>query len=376
MRIDGIVYQANRNLLRGSVAAPHPRGTTFEQTLTVVQAAPEGNTAGAPRETAPAASHVVRRGDTLSHIVLNAMRTESTRPSTADLYAAVRAVARANGLANPDIIHPGQTIDLSSILPAAAVAAAPAPPAPVDEPQAAPPLASTPPADTAPARALSAMAALPDRTPAATLTRPGSRPSFRAGRSATQRLSRPMGGPREVRADPTPFQLTASYSLLDPHLAGYLPATPKSSPALAALSMPTANTSWDALLETPGSITSEFGPRRDPFTGQPDFHAGIDIAADFGARVRPFREGVVRFSGWRPGYGKVVIVRHDDGVESVYGHNAANLVEVGERVNPESVIALLGNTGRSTGPHLHFEVRVNGRAVNPVSYLEGVRAAD
>ncbi|HNT89062.1 MAG TPA: M23 family metallopeptidase, partial [Candidatus Hydrogenedentes bacterium] len=148
------------------------------------------------------------------------------------------------------------------------------------------------------------------------------------------------------------------------------------SPALAALSMPTANTSWDALLETPGSITSEFGPRRDPFTGQPDFHAGIDIAADFGARVRPFREGVVRFSGWRPGYGKVVIVRHDDGVESVYGHNAANLVEVGERVNPESVIALLGNTGRSTGPHLHFEVRVNGRAVNPVSYLEGVRAAD
>jgi len=112
-----------------------------------------------------------------------------------------------------------------------------------------------------------------------------------------------------------------------------------------------------------GRVTSAFGWRRWRH------HDGIDIAAPYGTPVTAARDGVVIFAGWYYAYGKAVIVDHGDGLQTLYGHNSRLRVRVGQRVRKGDVIANVGSTGNSTGPHLHFEVRINGRAVNPMKYL-------
>lgn len=119
-----------------------------------------------------------------------------------------------------------------------------------------------------------------------------------------------------------------------------------------------------------GRITSSFGRRRHPITGQVQTHDGIDIAAATGTAVKVTADGVVRFSGTRAGYGRVVVVDHGYGFETVYGHNSRNVVSAGQRVKRGQVIAYLGSTGTSTGPHVHYEVRISGRPVNPRSYMD------
>jgi len=119
-----------------------------------------------------------------------------------------------------------------------------------------------------------------------------------------------------------------------------------------------------------GWITSPFGYRRSPFTGRREFHEGIDIAAPVGAPIRVPADGVVVFAGRNGGYGKVVVVDHGYGFSTRYGHCSRILVRVGERVKRGQVIARVGNTGRSTAPHLHYEVRVGKVAVNPYYYLK------
>ena len=109
--------------------------------------------------------------------------------------------------------------------------------------------------------------------------------------------------------------------------------------------------------------------RKDPFTGRPAFHSGVDLAVATGTRIYPFKSGEVVFSGRKGGYGNVVIVRHADGTETRYGHNSKNLVTVGQRVGTHTPLGEVGSTGRSTGPHLHFEVRRHGRPVDPMSVL-------
>lgn len=116
-----------------------------------------------------------------------------------------------------------------------------------------------------------------------------------------------------------------------------------------------------------GERTSEYGWRRDPFTGQRAWHAGIDIAAPEGTPVRAARDGTVVFSGRERGYGNLVVVEHEGGVRTYYGHNKANEVAEGQSVKAGQVLAQVGQTGRATGPHLHFEVRVDGRSVDPAS---------
>ena len=116
-------------------------------------------------------------------------------------------------------------------------------------------------------------------------------------------------------------------------------------------------------------ITSGFGMRKDPFNGQPSFHRGVDLALKTGTDVYPVDEGIVKFSGWQAGYGRVVIVGHEDGTETLYAHNSTNIVTPGQRVTPDEVIAKSGSSGRSTGPHLHFEVRRDGRAIDPMPFL-------
>ncbi|RMG04210.1 MAG: peptidase M23 [Nitrospirae bacterium] len=119
-------------------------------------------------------------------------------------------------------------------------------------------------------------------------------------------------------------------------------------------------------LPVDGRISSPFGMRKDPFTGKERFHKGVDIAAPLNSPVYPHAEGVVVFSGKLKGYGNVVIVRHPDGVVTKYAHNAENLVRSGDHVSPDNPIALVGSTGRATGPHLHYEMIVDGRAVDPL----------
>ncbi len=119
-----------------------------------------------------------------------------------------------------------------------------------------------------------------------------------------------------------------------------------------------------------GWITSPFGYRKSPFTGRREFHEGIDIAAPVGAPIRVPADGVVVFAGRNGGYGKMVVVDHGYGFSTRYGHCSKILVRVGEKVKRDQVIARVGNTGRSTAPHLHYEVRVGKVAVNPYYYLK------
>lgn len=116
-------------------------------------------------------------------------------------------------------------------------------------------------------------------------------------------------------------------------------------------------------------MTSRFGYRTDPFTGKREFHSGLDFAAPTGSKVSTVAAGVVNWSGRHPEYGNMVEVKHGDGVVTRYAHNKSNLVKAGDVVKKGQVIALSGSTGRSTAPHVHFEVYKNGRVVDPASYI-------
>lgn len=118
-----------------------------------------------------------------------------------------------------------------------------------------------------------------------------------------------------------------------------------------------------------GFITSPFGERIDPFTGRESFHPGLDIGVPWGSQVHSVADGVVTYAGARPGYGKVVEIDHGDGYMTRYAHNSKLLAHVGEHVHTGEVISDAGSTGRSTGPHVHFEVWHDGKLVNPLAYV-------
>jgi murein DD-endopeptidase MepM/ murein hydrolase activator NlpD len=120
---------------------------------------------------------------------------------------------------------------------------------------------------------------------------------------------------------------------------------------------------------TAGYVSSRFGHRTDPFTGRRAFHKGIDFAGRSGADVVAVAAGVVIWSGARYGYGELVEVNHGNGYVTRYAHNADNLVVIGDTVKRGQVIARMGDTGRATGPNLHFEVLHNGKAVDPLTYI-------
>jgi len=119
-----------------------------------------------------------------------------------------------------------------------------------------------------------------------------------------------------------------------------------------------------------GWVSSGFGQRSDPFTGRTAIHEGVDIASRFGSEIKAMGGGVVSFAGDKEGYGCTVEINHGNGYSTRYAHCKSVLVRVGDRVTKGQGVALVGTTGRSTGPHLHFEVLRDGRAVNPSSYLK------
>ena len=118
-----------------------------------------------------------------------------------------------------------------------------------------------------------------------------------------------------------------------------------------------------------GWLSSYFGKRTDPFTGKPANHTGIDFAGKYGAEIVAVADGVVSWSGDRYGYGTMIEINHGNGYSTRYAHNSKNLVSVGDEVKKGQVVALMGESGRATGPNLHFEVLQNGARVNPVKFI-------
>lgn len=313
------------------------------------------------------AEYTVKKGDTLSSIIRNHLAGRGQRPTGAEIYRHVGNVARQNGIKNPNLIYPGQQLDLSPL----DGRAAPPPQAPADSAPAS--LPAEPPRSTGDshqtakgAGAVAGAAAVSGlRVARGELNTPAS-VSARRMRKALEAQGGPAAlqaaAPTASLADPVKRDATSLAERVRQILRR------KSQPAEASF-RGALDSPWRLTLRSPARLSSEFGIRKDPFTGRPAFHEGIDLAAKQGTPVYAFRPGEVTYSGWKAGYGNVVIVRHEDGLESVYGHNSANLVEKGARVTPDKPLAEVGSTGRSTGPHLHFEVRRDGQPVDPVPYL-------
>ena len=118
-----------------------------------------------------------------------------------------------------------------------------------------------------------------------------------------------------------------------------------------------------------GWISSYFGKRTDPFTGKAAIHTGIDFAGKSGAEIAAVADGIVTWSADRYGYGIMVELNHGNGYSTRYAHNLENLVSIGDEVKKGQVVALMGKTGRATGPNLHFEVLHNGSKVNPLKFI-------
>lgn len=310
-------------------------------------------TAGATPE--QPARYRVRRGDTLSHIVRNALTEQGSTPTNAKIHAGIQAVVQANGLRNPDILQPGQQLDLRSLTP---------------------PVGSQRPA-TAPA-------SQPMRTP---LPQPEVTTRNRVAGGDTQaRLERVQPARemlRELRTSRIQLEnareteSTANKggpSALRPENAERGGRIAELVERLRGSIQSVRNEPWGVVIDSEARLTSGYGMRRDPFSGQQRFHHGIDLAAPTGTPIRAPKDGTVIFSGWRPGYGNLVEIRHENGMTTRYGHNAENLVRRGDRVAAGMEIARVGSTGRSTGPHVHFEVRREGRSVNPMPFLETASA--
>jgi len=251
--------------------------------------------------------HTVRSGETLSGICRDELLRLGLSATRSAIYDAVEKVAEANGLDDPDLILAGQELDLSALAPAAG----------------GPVTASLPGA--------------PLEMSTAALISGAARVAELARRSS---------------------ELTGAVSSL---LNAAVPIT--SRPQEPAAGPP------PGLLSAPARISSGFGLRKDPFSGKLRRHDGVDLAAPAGTTIYPLRAGVVTFSGSQRGYGKMVVVRHADGLETVYAHNSKNAVKRGQLVTASTPLGEVGETGRATGPHLHFEARRAGRAINPMPLL-------
>ena len=127
--------------------------------------------------------------------------------------------------------------------------------------------------------------------------------------------------------------------------------------------------STPTILPASGWITSYFGQRISPYLGKLKMHEGLDVGAPYGTHVNAPADGIVVFSGEKAGFGKFVQVDHGYGIETIYAHNQSLFVRAGEKVKRGTLLAGVGNTGHSTGPHLHYEVRVNGIAVDPLYFI-------
>ncbi|MFO1203601.1 MAG: M23 family metallopeptidase [Tabrizicola sp.] len=137
---------------------------------------------------------------------------------------------------------------------------------------------------------------------------------------------------------------------------------------IAAFKLPFAMPVKDAI-----RYTSGFGNRNDPFNGSTRRHEGQDLAGAYGTPIYATADGVITYAGWENGYGRLIKIKHDFGVETRYGHLSQIRVEVGQRVSRGDRIGDMGNSGRSTGTHLHYEIRLSGTAINPMTFIKAAK---
>lgn len=184
-----------------------------------------------------------------------------------------------------------------------------------------------------------------------------------------------QGGPEEAGSGTPGMEMPSFLSQLD-ELAQQLEEREEQLTVLESMIM-TRNLQAEVVPAgrpiTKGWLSSRFGTRNDPFTGKPTFHKGVDLAGKDGSDIVSVGAGVVTWAGKRYGYGNLVEINHGNGYVTRYGHCKDVLVKVGETVKKGQLVALMGSTGRSTGPHVHFEVWVNGRTVDPSKYIYASR---
>jgi murein DD-endopeptidase MepM/ murein hydrolase activator NlpD len=169
-------------------------------------------------------------------------------------------------------------------------------------------------------------------------------------------------------------QSVAQFNFLEKNVASA--ALPSGGLSLLSAGAFGENTSTPSLWPVIGRITGTFGERMDPFSGEGAFHTGMDISSQYGDPVRVAADGVVVDAAEHAGYGRLVIVDHGYGVTTYYGHLSSFNVIAGEQLRRGDTIGNVGVSGRSTGPHVHYEVRINGAPVNPMRYLRNAAAAD
>lgn len=200
--------------------------------------------------------------------------------------------------------------------------------------------------------------------PAAALVKKGYEDYFAQSNGLTQVLERPVQ-PTTQTQPAAQTQATTQAPASDTQPASTQPSSAPKTGAQAqdlsaAIDMLAMN------MPVSGWISSDFGGREDPFTGEHSTHQGLDIAAKAGSDVKAALPGTVTAVGYDPdGYGNYIVVSHTGGLSTLYGHCSKLLGKKGDQVTKDTVIAKVGSTGRSTGPHLHFEVRMNGVRLNP-----------
>lgn len=190
------------------------------------------------------------------------------------------------------------------------------------------------------------------------------------------------GGKAAVKATPSsPSAETDTFSDQNYHQSLDQFAALRATALSGRLSSPfserrfSVGSSWLGLIDAPsiwpvvGKVTSSFGEREDPFNGEGAFHAGIDISAGFGEPIHAAADGTVEVASMGSGYGREVVVDHGHGIKTVYGHMSGFAVTAGDEVRRGQVIGYVGMSGRSTGPHVHYEVRIQNVPVNPHKYL-------
>jgi murein DD-endopeptidase MepM/ murein hydrolase activator NlpD len=169
-------------------------------------------------------------------------------------------------------------------------------------------------------------------------------------------------------------QSVAQFNFLESNVgqAAHPTGTLQLLPSASLADLTSTPTLWPVI----GHLTGTFGERMDPFSGEGAFHTGVDISSQYGDAVRVAADGVVLEADERAGYGRLVVVDHGFGVTTYYGHLSSFNVLAGQQIRRGDTIGNVGVSGRSTGPHVHYEVRINGAPVNPMRYLRQASAAD
>jgi murein DD-endopeptidase MepM/ murein hydrolase activator NlpD len=180
-----------------------------------------------------------------------------------------------------------------------------------------------------------------------------------------------LGGPSvplQAINEPSVPEINVQYEALEDYFAGREVQFEVLAGLLSAEQLRTESTPAGRPIRS-GWQSSSYGSRIDPISGKRAWHTGADFAGRKGSDILAVASGVVSWSGVKPGYGTMIEVAHGDGLSTRYAHNQENLVTLGDLVRRGDVIALMGSSGRSTGPHVHFEVFKHGRAVDPASYV-------